>query len=295
MSAALPPSPRSALTVVVLATLALAAFAGNSLLCRLALAGGRIDAGTFTAVRITSGALMLIALVALRGGPGGVRAGACAGSWGSALALFLYAAPFSLAYFFLGAGVGALILFGAVQLAMVGWGVRRGERPPALAWLGLVVAFGGLVALVAPGVRAPAPGGALLMAVAGVAWAVYSVRGRGAVDPLATTAGNFVRCVPLVAVFAGVGLVSGAEVTSSGLVLAAISGAVTSGGGYALWYAVLPALTVTRAAVVQLLVPIGAAAGGVLVLGEPVTARLFGAGVVVIGGVALAVVARARR
>ncbi len=288
---AAPLSPsRSAPTVAALATIALVAFASNSLLCRLALAEGRIDAASFTAVRITSGALMLVVLVALRRGTGAARAG----SWGSALALFLYAAPFSFAYLSLGAGVGALILFGAVQLTMVGYGVRRGERPPARVWLGLVVAFGGLIALAAPGASAPAPTGAALMAVAGVAWGLYSVRGRGAVDPLAATAGNFVRCVPLALAVAAVGLLRGASVTASGLVLAAISGAVTSGGGYALWYAVLPALTMTRAAVVQLLVPIGAAAGGVLVLGEPVTARLIGAGAVVVGGVALALRARAR-
>ena len=273
--------------VAALTSLALMAFAGNSILCRLALAHGAIDAASFTAIRLFSGAVTLAAIWRIRGG-------AFQGSWASALALVLYAAPFSFAYLSLGAGMGALILFGTVQLTMVGWGLAKGERPPALVWLGLAVALGGLVALTFPGLHAPEPLGVVLMISAGIAWGAYSLRGRGASDPLAETAGNFLRGVALVLPLGFTFGFTGPHLTPEGAGLAALSGAVTSGLGYALWYGALPSLAPSRAAILQLLVPVIAACGGVVLLSEPVTKRLLVAGSVLIAGVALALVARKR-
>jgi drug/metabolite transporter (DMT)-like permease len=260
-------------------------FAANSLLCRAALAPRLVDPGVFTALRLASGAAVLAALVWARG-----RSRPRGGSWGSAAALSGYAAAFSLAYVRIDAGVGALLLFLAVQASMLGWAVRRGERPTRRQWVGIALALGGLAVMTAPGARAPDPLGAALMLAAGVAWGVYSVRGRTATDPLATTADNFVRSVPLGAAFALVA--GGAAPAPAGVGLAVGSGALASGLGYALWYAALPALGMTRAAVVQLSVPVLAAAGAVLVLGEPLTGRLVVAGGAILSGVALATVRR---
>jgi drug/metabolite transporter (DMT)-like permease len=274
--------------IAVLTALALAGFAGNSLLCRLALAGGEIDAASFTAIRLASGAIVLAGLAMPRGG-GAHRAG----SWGSAAALFVYAAPFSYAYLELGAGVGALILFGAVQTTMLGVAIARGERPRPRVWLGLAIALGGLVGLAAPGATAPAPLAAALMAAAGIAWGVYSLRGRGvAGDPLVATAGNFLRAAPLglalVAVAAAIGALGPLAVSREGVALAIASGALASGVGYSLWYAALRGLAATEAAVVQLLTPVLAAAGGVALLGESISARLALAAAAILGGVGLA-------
>lgn len=284
-------SPRSAAPIrrtVVLTALALVGFAGNSLLCRLALAEGAIDAASFTAIRLVSGALVLAALARPRALVG-------AGSAASAAALFAYAAPFSFAYLRLGAGLGALVLFGAVQATMLGWAVARGERPGALVWLGLVVALVGLVGLAAPGRTSPDPLGLAAMALAGAAWAVYTLRGRGSsAPPLATTAANFARSVPLAAALvAGAALLGGLSASGRGVALATLSGAVASGLGYSLWYAALPHLSATRAAALQLLVPVLAAGGGVGLLGERVSPRLLLAGAAILGGVALAVGGRA--
>jgi drug/metabolite transporter (DMT)-like permease len=275
----------------VLTGLALLAFASNSLLARAALRGHLMDAGTFTLVRLASGALVLGLLAARTHSP---RAVLRSGSLAAAAALFAYAIAFSLAYLRLDAGTGALILFGAVQVTMIGWGMATGHRPSTLQWLGLVVALAGLVVLVAPGLRAPDPVGAALMALAGVAWGVYSLRGRGAQDPVAANAANFVRSVPF-AIVAALALSASWQASGSGLALAATSGAITSGLGYAAWYAALPGLTPLRAAVLQLAVPVLAALGGVVLLGESLTLRLAGAGAVVLGGIALAVFASASR
>ena len=274
------PQRRTAL----LTALALVAFAGNSILCRMALGARLIDPAGFTAVRLGSGALTLWLVVAIRSG-GLPR---LAGQWGSAAALFLYAAAFSLAYITLGAGTGALILFGAVQLTMILAGLRAGERPRLAEWLGLALAASGLVVLVRPGLTAPSPAGSALMATAGVAWGVYSLRGRGSTEPLRNTAGNFLRALPLALLML---LVAGrgAAWDPRGVLLATVSGALASGVGYAIWYAALPALTATRAALVQLLVPVLAAAGGVVVLGEAIPLRLPVAAALVLGGVALAI------
>jgi drug/metabolite transporter (DMT)-like permease len=269
---------------------ALIGFAGNSLLCRVALAQEHIDAASFTCVRLVTGALVLAVLAA-----GRPRAGAVSGSWRSAIALVLYAALFSFAYLRLGAGVGALVLFGAVQATMIGWGIARGERPRALVWLGLAIAIGGLVGLTVPGATAPDPIGTLVMAIAGVGWGAYSLRGRAVqADPLVETAGNFVRSVPFaIALQLVVANVEGWHADATGLALAAASGGLASGVGYSLWYAALRGLTATRAAVVQLLVPVVAAAGGVVLLAEPTSVRLALAGAAILLGVATAIRGRA--
>ena len=260
------------------------AFAGNSLLCRAALATGRIDAASFTTLRIAAGALTLWLIVRARRTPA-----ARAGSWPSALALFVYAAAFSFAYVTLTAAAGALLLFGAVQATMIGVGLWRGERLRARQVLGLTAALAGLVGLLLPGLSAPPLTGALLMLSAGVAWGVYSLRGKGQGDPLRVTAGNFVRAVPL-AVVLGLVALPGASLDATGALLAIASGAIASGIGYAVWYAALPGLAVTSAATLQLSVPVIAAAGGVLLLGEPLTLRLGLAAAAILGGIALVVV-----
>lgn len=280
----------------LLTLLALLGFAANSLLCRAALSGGAarsIDAGSFTLVRLASGALVLALLLRLRRGG---RTTKRHGSWASALALFAYAAGFSLAYVRIGAGVGALLLFGCVQLTMLAAGLARGERPRALEWVGLAVALAGLLGLTLPGASAPDALGALLMAGAGVAWGLYSLRGRGSTDPLAATAGNFVRSVPLALALALLArqLDAAPHASTKGLLLAAASGALASGVGYSLWYAALPHLSSARAAIVQLCVPVLAAAGAVLLLGEPLTQRLVLGGTALLTGVLLSLRAKQR-
>jgi len=273
--------------------LALVAFAANSILCRLALRHASIDAATFSAIRLSAGAAMLLPLVAwTRRDAGGLSN--VAGSWGSATMLFLYAVPFSFAYVGLSAGTGALILFGAVQATMILGAVRSGERASPLQWLGLAIAIAGLTYLMLPGLAAPPLHSAALMAVAGVAWGIYSLRGRGSANPLAQTAGNFARAVPLAL---GVLLVARAHVAMApaGVWLAVASGAIASGVGYVLWYAALRGLASMSAAVVQLSVPALAAAGGVLFLAESITARLVLAAAMILGGIALALAARASR
>ena len=269
-------------------TAALIAFAANSVLCRLALGEQAIDAATFSTVRLGSGAVALAIAVVASGG-----AARLAGSWASAAMLFLYALPFSFAYVELATGTGALILFGAVQVTMMTAALRSGERPHALQWVGLGLALGGLLYLVSPGLAAPSPAGAALMAVAGFAWGIYSLRGQGEPDPLGQTMGNFVRAVPL-AVAVSAATVSQLRVTMEGALLAVASGAVASGLGYTIWYRALRGLTATRAAVVQLSVPVLAAAGGVLFMSEQITVRLVLASVMVLGGVGVALLGRER-
>ena len=267
--------------VVVLTVLALAAFAGNSLLCRAALSRSHIDAASFTTVRLLSGALVLWVLVKLRGG---ARDGK--GSFRSALALFAYAAGFSFAYLHLPAAAGALILFGAVQTTMIAYGLWSGERLTPAQLAGLLLAGAGLVGLLLPGLSAPPLASALLMLGAGAAWGVYSVRGKGAGDALQVTAGNFVLAVPM-ALALSVLLLRDAAFDPAGTWYAFLSGALTSGVGYAIWYTALPFLKSTTAAAVQLSVPMIAALGGVAFLDEPLTLRLLAASVAIIGGIGL--------
>nr|WP_323132895.1 DMT family transporter [Marinobacter lipolyticus] len=269
---------------LLLTTIAMIAFAGNSLLCRAALRDTGIDAASFTSVRLVAGALMLWLILALRGN----RRPLAVGSWPSALALFGYAAAFSFAYGGLSAAMGALLLFGAVQATMIGIGIWRGNRPGAIQWAGFVVAFAGLIGLLLPGLSAPPVASALLMIVAGIAWGVYSLRAKGAGEPTAVTTGNFIRSVPLALALSLV-MLSQVQVDAPGLIYAVASGAVTSGMGYAIWYMALPLLQATSAATVQLSVPVIAAVGGVLLLGEPLTLRLVVAGVAILGGIAIVI------
>jgi drug/metabolite transporter (DMT)-like permease len=273
----------------LLTLFALLAFAANSILCRLALGEGAIDAASYATVRLVSGALFLAILAAAKRAPGTRR-----GSWGSAAALFAYAVPFSFAYRTLTAGTGALLLFAAVQATMISVGIARGERPRPLGGLGFALALAGLAWLVRPGLAAPSPAGAALMVFAGGAWGVYSLRGRRSANPLADTAGNFARAAVLAAIVSAAGF-SSARATPRGWMLAVLSGALASGAGYAIWYAALPLLAATTAATVQLAVPVLAAAAGVLLLGERVTPRLVLASAAILGGVALTVAGRSRR
>jgi len=275
------------LRIFGLTVAALIGFAANSLLTRSALAGLRIDAATFTAVRLGSGALMLWLLVAARGerSSGGLPG---AGSWISAMALAGYAVAFTLAYRRVGAGVGALALFSAVQITMIGRGLIDGERPSLRDRLGWLLAIAGLGALTLPGATAPDLIGLALMIVAGACWGVYSLRGRKSRDPLRATAGNFLRASLAGLLFVALSPLE-RIVSAPGLWLAVISGAFASGVGYALWYAALPSLTAWRAAVVQLSVPVLTAGSAAVILGESLTTRLMGATALVVAGVLLTV------
>ena len=260
------------------------AFAGNSLLCRLALKETDIDAASFTAVRLASGALVLWLIVYRR-----KDRTQPAGSWSSAIALFVYAAGFSYAYISLTAASGALLLFGAVQATMITYGLWAGERLTMRQTLGLLLALAGLLGLLLPGLSAPPLGGSLLMLLAGVAWGVYSLRGAGAGDPTTVTGGNFLRATPL-ALGLSVVTLPWISIDPDGLWYAVASGALASGVGYAIWYSALRGLRAASAATVQLSVPVVAALGGILFLGEPVTVRLLLAALAVLGGIALVVV-----
>lgn len=272
--------------ILSLTILSMAAFAANSLLCRLALRGTGIDAATFTSIRIVSGALALSLIVRLRGERFGRS-----GDWISALALFAYAAGFSYAYVWLPASTGALLLFGAVQTTMIGYGIASGERLALRQCFGSACALAGLVGLLLPGLSAPSPRGAALMLGAGIAWGVYSLRGKRSSNPTAVTAGNFLRAVPFAAALSAT-MLAHAQLDYAGFAYAALSGAVTSGIGYALWYAVLPALKATNAATVQLSVPVIAALGAMAFLGEPLTLRMLLASSAILGGIAMVVAGR---
>ncbi|MDE3175173.1 MAG: DMT family transporter [Pseudomonadota bacterium] len=275
---------------LALTTVAMVAFAANSLLCRLALAQGAIDPASFTLVRVGAGAAALWLILAASG-----RAGAVRGGWPAALSLFAYAAAFSFAYVSLTAGAGALLLFGAVQATMVATGLLRGERLSRPQTLGFLLALAGLVALLLPGASAPPLAGAALMIAAGVAWGAYSLLGRAAADPLAATAGNFLRALPLAAILAAAMAFHGWRADAAGVVYAALSGAVASGLGYTIWYAALRGLSPVQAASVQLSVPILAALAGAAALGEAITLRLALSSIAVLGGIALVIAARKRR
>jgi drug/metabolite transporter (DMT)-like permease len=282
----------NAVRIAMSTVVAMLAFAGNSLLCRLALKGTQIDAASFTLVRIAAATLVLGGILLARGGAGR-SAARRAGSWASALALIGYAGTFSFAYVRLAAGTGALLLFGAVQATMIGYGIATGVRLAPMQWLGLLLALAGLVWLVLPGLAAPDPVSSALMIAAGVGWGVYSLRGRGQADPVAATAGNFLRALPIaLAVSLAALAFAHARFDATGVAYAAASGALTSGLGYVVWYAALKGLKPATAATVQLSVPVITAAGGVLLLGEALTARLVASSVAILGGIALVVLSK---
>jgi drug/metabolite transporter (DMT)-like permease len=278
--------PDRAGRLLILTALTMTAFAANSILCRLALRTTPIDPASFTLIRLLAGAATLWLIVRVRTGRS-LRAG----SWLSALSLFAYAAAFSFAYVSLSAGTGALILFGAVQATMIIFGLLRGERFTPMQTAGLLIALGGLVALLLPGATAPHLAGATLMTVAGIAWGAYSLLGRASTRPIETTAGNFLRATAFAALLSAVSLGAFAW-DARGALLAVLSGAVASGLGYAIWYTVLPALRATHAATVQLSVPVIAAIGGVLLLGERLSLRLVLCSIAILGGIALVLHAR---
>lgn len=271
------------------------AFASNSLLCRAALRDTGIDAASFTSIRILSGAIALWLIMALRRSTSSRR-----GNWISAFALFAYAAAFSFAYNTLPAGTGALLLFGAVQATMILWSFRKGERLDAIQIAGLIMAIAGLIVLVLPGLSAPPLIGSVLMLSAGIAWGIYSLRGKikgpsgSDGDPIAATAGNFLRAVPF-ATLVSIIMLATLRLDASGIIYAVISGALTSGLGYVIWYAALPDLNAASAATVQLSVPVLAATGGIFLLGEAITLRYVIASTAVLGGIFLVVIEKQRR
>ncbi len=272
--------------IVALTLMAMIAFACNSLLCRLALKYTQLDAASFTTIRLISGAVVLWLIVRMRR-----NTSTSWGNWQSALALFVYAAGFSFAYVNLPASTGALLLFGAVQATMISHGLWMGERLRGLQFAGLVLALAGLVGLLSPGISAPPLLGSILMLSAGIAWGVYSLRGKGGGDPIQITAGNFLRAVPITAALS-ILMYKDASWDSAGLGYAILSGALASGLGYTIWYTALPALMATHAATVQLSVPVLAALGGIAFLGEPITLRLILASIAILGGIALVILVK---
>ena len=289
------PQPSYTGRTILFTAFALIAFAANSVFNRLALGSNAIDASSYVGIRLVSGAATLWLLNILS--KGAFNFGDkpfldnLKPSFLSAFYLFAYGIAFSFAYRSLNSGMGAFILFGTVQTTMLSMAVLKGERPHISEWFGLVVALGGLVYLVFPGLSAPDPLGAVLMLIAGVAWAFYTLRGRGVKDPLETTALNFICSVPMV-LAVNLFMMQQIHFSTEGVVYALISGAVTSGMGYAIWYTALRGLTTTQAALLQLLVPILAALGGVIFLSENITMRLVSAGAMIIAGVLLALMGK---
>ncbi|MEC4724597.1 DMT family transporter [Shewanella sp. D64] len=283
---------------ILLATgFALLAFAGNSVFCRLALGDEAIDAASFTVIRLLSGILVLVIILLLakfiqqRQSSTVLGGNQAKGSWLAGFLLFLYAVTFSYAYVSLDTGIGALILFGAVQITMILISIFSGNRLHYLEWTGVVIAFSGFVYLVMPSLSTPSMTGFILMTISGVAWGVYTVRGRGCTDPISDTAYNFMRTLPFIAILLLV-TIQNANLSQAGIMLAVMSGAIASGVGYSVWYFAIRGLSVTQAAAVQLLVPIIAAIGGVLFANEVVSQRLVIASCMVLGGIMLLVLGR---
>ena len=273
-------------------SLALIAFASNSVLCRLALGENSIDAASFTAIRLISGVVVLAIIFGLSASQSSSNSNTKSrGSWRASAMLFLYAITFSYAYLLLETGTGALILFASVQITMVLVDIISGNRPRPIEWVGMIVAFLGFIYLVAPGVSAPSPIGLILMVVSGIAWGFYTLAGRGSSQPLADTTFNFLRTLPLVAILV-LATFSNTTLSTTGIVLAILSGGIASGTGYSIWYMALGGLSATQAAVVQLLVPIIAALGGVLFAAEPLHLRLVLASATILGGVLILILGK---
>lgn len=272
----------------ILTGLALIAFAANSVLCRLALKDEVIDAASFTIIRLLSGAIVLFLIIISTQKITRLSAN---GSWLASLMLFVYAITFSYAYISLDTGTGALILFGSVQITMILLSLIAGDRLHYIEWAGVIIAFTGFVYLILPGVTAPSPMGFMLMAAAGIAWGIYTLKGRGSQNPLMDTAYNFLRTIPLVILLTII-TVSNANYSSEGILLALLSGGITSGIGYTIWYIALGGLSATQAAVLQLLVPIIAAFGGVIFAAEAITGRLTISAAMVLGGILIVVLGK---
>ncbi len=283
------PSPRQALKIIAYTSFALVAFAFNSILCRMALRTGEADVVGFTAIRLIAGAVALIVISYFAGRSKGKNS--TQGTWASAFFLFAYAICFSFAYLGLTAATGALILFSSVQFTMVAAALIRGERPRGLEWLGLLIALGGLIYLLLPGLTSPPLVASVLMAAAGIAWGFYTLRGKGSGDPLGNTTGNFIRTVPMIAITA-IPFLSQVRLSPRGIILAILSGAIASGVGYTVWYSALKHHTATRAAVLQLAVPVIAAFGGVMLLSEVMTTRLLIASALILGGIGMTIFGR---
>jgi drug/metabolite transporter (DMT)-like permease len=267
---------------------ALLCFALNSILCRLALGQNLIDAPSFMTIRIISGAITLLLIFSFFKNK---NVESSKGNWLSAFFLFAYAICFSFAYNELTTATGALILFGTVQATMIILALIKGERPNVFEWLGLLVAVGGLIYLVSPGLSAPPFFSAGLMACAGIAWGFYTLRGKGSSNPLAETMGNFLRAVPFV-VISALPFIQQTHFSTNGILYAVLSGAIASGIGYAVWYAALKFHTATRAAVLQLSVPIIAAIGGILLLSESVSMRLLISAILILGGISAVILSK---
>ncbi len=276
---------QSTMKVFVYTVIAMLAFAGNSVLCRLALAGQEIDAGSFTVIRLLSGAVTFLFLLNFSGKTKPILN---YGSWSASFMLFVYAATFSFAYLMLDTGTGALILFGIVQLTMITANLIAGIKMRMIEWSGVILSIAGFVYLVLPQVSQPSIIGTFLMAIAGVAWGIYTLLGKTSREPLLDTASNFIRTLPLLVILALASL-SIIDISSFGIVLAVVSGVFASALGYALWYKVLKDLTTVEASVVQLSVPVLAAVGGLLFTEEPITLRLVFASMLVLGGISLIV------
>lgn len=276
------------LKTVILTGLALIAFAANSVLCRLALGGGAIDAASFTVIRLLSGALVLLTIIVTTGTFRGIS---IKGSWTASLMLFLYAITFSYAYVTLDTGTGALILYGSIQITMILLSLIAGTRLHFVEWTGLAITFAGFIYLILPGVTTPSTSGFLLMTVSGIAWGIYTLKGRDSTSPLIDTAYNFCRTVPF-AILLAIITIFDANYSTEGILLALLSGGITSGIGYTIWYIALGGLSSIQAAVLQLLVPIIAALGGVIFVSEAITLRLTISAILVLGGVLIVVLGK---
>ncbi len=276
----------SFIKTVIYTTLALVAFAANSVICRLALKDAAIDPGLFTSIRLLSGAVVLIILVFLTKDK---RDDASKGSWRSAAMLFMYAAAFSYAYVSLETGIGALIIFGVVQITMIASSLISGYRMNNLEWSGILLALAGFLYLLLPGASAPSLSGFILMALSGIGWGIYSLRGKNSKDPLADTAYNFLRSLPFLILLLYF-LAQESNYSTKGILLALLSGIVTSGIGYTIWYAALKGLSSVQASVVQLLVPVLAAIGGILFIGELISLRLMVSSLMILGGILLLII-----
>ena len=273
---------------IIFTGLALIAFAANSVLCRLALGEGAIDASSFTIIRLLSGAIVLLAIIRINRNKTG---SSTKGSWSASLMLFLYAITFSFAYITLDTGTGALILFGSVQITMILLSLISGNRLHITEWAGVTIAFAGFVYLILPGVTTPSTIGFLLMTVAGIAWGIYTYKGRGSKSPLMDTAYNFLRTIPIVIILVIV-TIKYANYSSEGVLLAVLSGGIASGIGYTIWYIALGGLSTMQAAVLQLLVPVIAAFGGVIFVSEAITLRLTVSATIILSGILIVVLGR---